>query len=488
MQRTAGQGAMMSVDLSAEQAAELTAQESGVCIAAENAPTSTVLAGDTAALERIGRRLEREGIFHRLVRVNVASHSPAMDQLRSDLLAALADLAPRDGGIPLHSTVHGSLLSGAELDAVYWMDNLRRPVRFLDGIRTLAKEADSVFVEISPHPLLQTAIEDTALESGGASTAVASTSRRAPDEALALARSLGAFFAGGGRVDWERWFRGTARQVKLPAYPWDTEVLRRTPSPAAATRIHTDLTDAVVTLRGLAPVPPAVHLAALNEAVAATTAAPGTVVLENAEVVDMIEAPDDGSLTLEVSTDNDRGLLRAEVRTLHHPHRTGLTATVRIDDRPPAEDNAQDRIDAALGRCTTHLTPARFLADLARRGYTPGTGLQTVRHLWRTDGEAVAQLDRPTTSPHAAWEGCLKLLLAAVPASLPADSAYAVTAFDQVRFHRPLGDEVWVHATFSPRRTGEEALAEVVVTDSRGTVLAEFRGIRLSRLAGGESV
>ncbi|MCZ0982927.1 acyltransferase domain-containing protein [Streptomyces diastatochromogenes] len=183
-----------------------------------------------------------------------------MDQLRDDLLAALASLDPRDGDLPLHSTVLDAPLSGAQLDAAYWMDNLRRPVRFLDAMRTLVKESDNVFVEISPHPLLQSAIEETALEFGGSSAAVASTSRRSPDEALTLARSLGAFFARGGRVDWERWFGTTVRPVRLPAYPWDAEVLRRTPPsaapaprPAAVTHVRTDLTDAIVSLRGLTP-------------------------------------------------------------------------------------------------------------------------------------------------------------------------------------------------------------------------------------------
>ncbi|MEU7022219.1 beta-ketoacyl synthase N-terminal-like domain-containing protein [Streptomyces sp. NPDC046203] len=503
MQRTAGQGAMMSVDLSPERAAELVALEGGVCVAAENAPTSTVLAGDTAALRRIGERLEREGVFHRLVRVNVASHSPAMDQLRDELLAALAGLAPRDGDLPMHSTVLGRALSGAQLDAAYWMDNLRRPVRFLDAVRTLVEEADSVFVEISPHPLLQSAIEETALESGGSSAAVASTSRRSPDEALTLARSLGAFFARGGRVDWERWFGGPARRVPLPAYPWDATVLRRTlpravPSvrPATVTRVRTDLTDAIVSLRGLTPVPPVVHLSALDEAVttptahAAATAAPGTVVLEDVRVVEMIEAPDDGDLILEVSTEEAGGSLRAEVRAPRGPGLgglTGLTARVRVDPHPPAAGHARDRVDAALGRCTTHLTQDRFLEALARRGYTPGPNLRTIRHVWRTDGEVVAQLDRPIAARHAAWEGCLKLLLAALPASLPAGAAYAVSSFDRVRFLGPLSEEAWVHATLSAHRSDGTALGEVVVTDPRGEVLAEFHGIHLLRLAGGET-
>ncbi|WP_331733010.1 beta-ketoacyl synthase N-terminal-like domain-containing protein [Streptomyces sp. NBC_01276] len=493
MQSTAGQGAMLSVDLSPEQAADVAAQEGGVCVAAENSPTSTVLAGDAAALERIGRRLEREGVFHRSVRVNVASHSPVMDQLRDDLLARLAGIAPREGQVPLHSTVRESMLTGAELDAAYWMDNLRSPVRFLGSIRRLVKEADSVFVEMSPHPLLLTAIEDTALEAGGASAVVASTTRRSADEALTLARSLGAFFAVGGRVDWERWFGGTARQVKLPAYPWDAEVLRRTPCAGPdrptgrITRISADLDGAVVGLRGLAPVPPTFQLSVLHEAVADTAPA-GSVVLEDVKVGDMVDVPDDGSLTLEVATGSGAGPLHAEVRTTGDTPRTGLSARVRLDGAPAAGQGAgpgaEGHLADALGRCTTHVTPQRFLAALARRGYAPGPGLRTVRHLWRRDGEAVAQLRRPATSPHAAWEGCLMVLLAAVPVSLPAGSTYAVTSFEQVRFHHPLSDEAWVHARFAPRRAGREARAEVLVRDLEGTVLAEFRGIRLHRLEG----
>ncbi|MFJ4321110.1 type I polyketide synthase [Streptomyces lavendulae] len=500
MQSTAGQGAMLSVDLSPEQAADVAAQEGGVCVAAENSPTSTVLAGDAAALERIGRRLEREGVFHRPVRVNVASHSPVMDRLREDLLARLAGIAPREGRVPLHSTVREAVLTGAELDAAYWMDNLRCPVRFFGGIRRLVKEADSVFVEMSPHPLLLTSIEETALEAGGASAVVASTTRRTADEALALARSLGAFFAAGGRVDWERWFRGTARRVKLPAYPWDAEVLRRTPAAGPAlpavrvTRIGADLDGAVVGLRGLAPVPPTVHLAVLHEAVAETAPA-GSVVLEDVRVGDMVDVPEGGALTLEVATESGAGPLHAEVRTTGNTSRTGLSARVRLDGAPAAGQGAgpgagpgaQGHLAGALGRCTTHVTADRFFAALARRGYVPGPGLRTVRHLWRRDGEAVAQLGRPATSPHAAWEGCLMVLLAAVPGSLPAGSTYAAASFEQVRFHHPLSDEAWVHARFAPRQAGGQARAEVVVRDLEGTVLAEFRGIRMRRLEGASS-
>ncbi|MGV4981467.1 type I polyketide synthase [Streptomyces sp. NRAIS4] len=503
MQSVTGRGAMLAVELSPQQARDAIAEDGGaVCVAAENAPRSCVLAGDTDALRRIAARLERREVFHRLVQVNVASHSPAMEPLREELLRLLADVTPRQAEVPILSTVTGALLTGPELDARYWMDNLREPVLFHDAISHLAKEDTPVFVEISPHPLLQSAIGDTLREAGCAPTVVASTHRRRPDGPLTLARSLGAFFAHGGRVDWERWFRGEVRRVPLPARPWDIEPLRRPlapPPPAplrSATDVRADLREAFVRIGGLAPVPPAVHLAVLHEAVASATAAtdPGAVTIEDIRLSDeLVEIPTGhAELALRVHTEARGGTLAAEVYAGAGTARTlCLTATVRSGaDRTESGTGAtagaapawRERLDTALDRCRTHRTRDEFLAGLAARGYEPSPGLVAVRHLWRRDGEAVAQLHRPVISGPAAWEACLLPLLAAIPGSVPAHTGYRVTGLDRARFRDALAPECWVHATFRTERGGASARANVVVLDPDGRPLAEFQGIRLCRL------
>jgi acyl transferase domain-containing protein len=419
MQRVAGQGAMMAVELSAEQARDLAAEEGGgVCVAAENAPTTTILAGGTSALRRIGRRLEREGVFHRLVQVNVASHSPFMDPLREELLARLADVKPVPARLPMHSSVTGAFLEGPEL------------------------------VEISPHPVLLGAIEDTLADAGCPPAVVASTDRRHPEEPLALARSLGAFFSLGGHVDRQRWFRGPARQVPLPGYPWETEPLRRTsPLTRSAARHRTvdidlDLRGAILRLHGLTPVPPAVHLAALREAVRPADAETGTVTIEGIRLTDeLAEIPEDGRLTLRVRTEDRTDARQAEVHALgaDQPDTQCLTATVSTAPPGPLP-SGRARLDAALSRCRAHQAPKEFFARLARRGYEPSPAMRAVRQIWRRDGESVALMHRPGVPEQAAWEAALLPLLAAVPTSLPADSGYRV-AFDTVRFQGDLPDE-----------------------------------------------
>ncbi|GLX22943.1 type I polyketide synthase [Streptomyces lavendulae] len=501
LQRTAGRNAMLAVELLPQRAQELVADEPDVCVAAENAPTSTVLAGDRAALRRIAGRLEQQGVFHRLVRTNVASHCPAMDPLREDLLRLLAHLTPRPAGTPMHSTVRTAYLDGGELDAAYWADNLRRPVRFADSVRHLAKEGENVFVEISPHPLLSGAVEETLGELGAPAAVVTSTSRRAPgDEALTLARSLGAYFALGGTVHWQRWFRGGARPAPLPAYPWETEPLRRpqavTPSGTPAGRSHTaeiayDHRTAGIRLRGLTPVPPVAHLAHVHE-LARTAARAETVTITRALVgEELVEAPaEGGTRTVRIRLDPARhGSFAARVDTAGPSPLPCLRADVDTTPAEPSRYRPAD-IDAALARCRRHLTPREFLAGAARRGYEVLPALRTLRHLWLRGGEAIAQMSRPGpgTPEQGAWEACFLPLLAALPHTPGDHRPYTAESFGRVRFHAGLTEEFWVHATVTPLLRGDAARAAVHVVCPDGRVLAEFHDILVRRVGAAPSV
>ncbi|MEK8174735.1 acyltransferase domain-containing protein [Streptomyces sp. M19] len=50
----------------------------------------------------------------------------------------------------------------SQLTADYWFRNLRETVRFGDTVRGLMERGFTTFVEISPHPVLTVAVEQTA--------------------------------------------------------------------------------------------------------------------------------------------------------------------------------------------------------------------------------------------------------------------------------------------------------------------------------------
>jgi phthiocerol/phenolphthiocerol synthesis type-I polyketide synthase B len=101
--------------------------------------------------------------FARRVNMEVASHTALMDPILPELRTALADLTPGSLTIPFFSTVteDTTLLDGKPLlDAEYWVNNVRQPARLSQAI-TAAAQDYATFIEISAHPILTHAVNDT---------------------------------------------------------------------------------------------------------------------------------------------------------------------------------------------------------------------------------------------------------------------------------------------------------------------------------------
>ena len=106
------------------------------------------------------------------IAASLAGHSAQVEPLREQLLAELAEVAPRPARIPLYSTVasavSGDPLDTTVMDAEYWYRNLREPVGFYDSVSALLARGEHTFVELSPHPVLAPAITDTLARCGAA--------------------------------------------------------------------------------------------------------------------------------------------------------------------------------------------------------------------------------------------------------------------------------------------------------------------------------
>ncbi|KYG11229.1 hypothetical protein BE21_58010 [Sorangium cellulosum] len=226
LRRISGRGEMAVVELSlAEAEAALLGYEGRLSVAVSNSPRSTVLAGEPAALAEVLEILSAKGVFCRRVKVDVASHSPQIDPLRDELVAALGEIEPRRATVSMHSTVTGTTVGGPELGASYWADNVRQPVRFAEAVQALMEGGHGLFVEMSPHPLLSTSVEEIRLATKREGVAVGSL-RRGQDERLSMLEALGALWVHGAAVGWERLSSADGagfRRVPLPTYAWQRE-------------------------------------------------------------------------------------------------------------------------------------------------------------------------------------------------------------------------------------------------------------------------
>ncbi|WP_406293822.1 SDR family NAD(P)-dependent oxidoreductase [Embleya sp. NBC_00888] len=231
-----GKGAMASLALSAEEAAELTAPFGDrISLAAVNAPHSVTLSGDPEALTEVLARAEEQNVWARRVPVDYASHSRQVEPIREALLAALADIEPRAASVPFHSAVTGGPLEGTALDAEYWYANLRRTVRFDEAVRVLLDRGHDTFIETSAHPVLTTAVLEI-VEAAGSRAAVLDTLRRGEGGPDRFTGALARAYAHGVGVDWRVAFADSEpRLTDLPGYAFQRERywLRSAPGAAA---------------------------------------------------------------------------------------------------------------------------------------------------------------------------------------------------------------------------------------------------------------
>ncbi|MYU18383.1 acyltransferase domain-containing protein, partial [Streptomyces sp. SID8361] len=202
--RVAGHGAMATVGLGADEVrAELDTggAAEAVTVAVMAAPGSTVVAGDTAHIERLVAGWQARSVPAALIAVDVASHSPQVDPLLADLRTALADLTPRHPDVPFYTTVLDDPHTPPAFDADYWCANLRRPVRFSAAVAAAAADRHLVYVEISPHPVITQPVL-RGLAGLVADPVVLPTLVRDEDEPATFRTHLAALHCAGVPVDW----------------------------------------------------------------------------------------------------------------------------------------------------------------------------------------------------------------------------------------------------------------------------------------------
>ncbi|MDL2082293.1 acyltransferase domain-containing protein, partial [Streptomyces sp. GXMU-J15] len=148
-------------------------------MAVYNGPDATVVAGDPQALDEIAAAAEAADVRARRVPVDYASHSTQVEAIEARLLEVLAPVSPQESRLPLISTVTGEVLDTSTMDAAYWYEGLRRPVRFTEAVQQALSYGR--FVEVSAHPVLTMGVQAIA-EAAEQPAAVVGTLRRDEDE------------------------------------------------------------------------------------------------------------------------------------------------------------------------------------------------------------------------------------------------------------------------------------------------------------------
>ena len=186
----------------------------GVSIAAVNGPNAVVISGAHAPVTELADRLAQKGRrVHRLA-VSHAFHSVLMEPMLEQFSQVLNGISAAQPRIGLVSNLTGQLAGPGYGSPQYWVEHVRQPVRFADGVRAAESSGAGVFVEVGPGGGLTAAVEQSLAAEQAVSVVTLAKDR---PEAESLLAALGQLFTSGVDVDWPAALGG-GRRVDLPTY------------------------------------------------------------------------------------------------------------------------------------------------------------------------------------------------------------------------------------------------------------------------------
>ncbi|MFJ3720094.1 SDR family NAD(P)-dependent oxidoreductase [Streptomyces sp. NPDC090057] len=510
MQAVRAEGGMAAVAAPADEVAPLLEGRDDLALAAVNAPDQTVVSGATAALDEVTGILAGRGFRVDRLTVSHAFHSPLMAEVYDDFRAALDGIVFHEPKISLISNVTGRLARLREIgDADYWVRHIGEPVRFLDGIRAVAKRGRHALIEIGPQAAL------TALARRGVTVEdhvwLASLRRRDTTTGTTLT-ALADYYAAGLGVSWDGYHAGhaTPAKVDLPTYAfqrkryWLPSVTpRRSAGGGSARHLLLGTEERFASgVREFTAEFTAEELGALTD-----LADGGRAVLPAGAYVDLLLAAQDAVQGHARSAIRDLRLLAP----LELPAETTLTLTTRWRPRPGGgadievftvvggEENPHATATVAAGR--EALVPVSELAeleaalapagqriddediytDLASVGRPAGPRMRLLHHVTR-HGDGVLRAELTGRDATAVEHVPAELLEAAAQALVvldPEGPVFVPREIASVRhFRKPRGENLRVLARI--RGEQDRRLADVLLLEN-GDPVAELLGVRLAR-------
>jgi acyl transferase domain-containing protein/acyl carrier protein len=222
-------GAMLSVTLPEEELMPLLRSHTGVSLAAVNAPSLCVVSGphqDIAALEN---QLKQKNLECRQLHTSHAFHSPMMDPILKPFEQAVKKISLNKPQLPYISNVSGQWIKVEEAASpTYWAAHLRRTVRFQDGLASLLKDPNTIFIELGPGRSLTTFLQKHPgkKDQHVLLNLVKHPKEETPDDYYLLSK-VGQLWLYGEYLDWKAFYGDERRQrVPLPTYPFERQRYR----------------------------------------------------------------------------------------------------------------------------------------------------------------------------------------------------------------------------------------------------------------------
>jgi acyl transferase domain-containing protein/surfactin synthase thioesterase subunit len=498
-----------------------------LAVAALNAPGNVVVSGEGDAVAAVVKHFDGLGVRTQPLTVSHAFHSPLMQPIMQQLGSIAATTPANSAKIPWVSTVSGTAVRET-INAQYWCDHARRPVRFVEGMNAIAALGATDFIEIGPGSALLALGRQCVSADGQAWLGSMADKRHADVERILL--SLAELYRRGHHVDWNGFYRSLdRRRISLPTYPferrrfWLDDDASGLPQRAAAastnlagSRLRSGLPDIQFEttysltrfeylndhrIHGKPVLPLTFGLRALSDAARQHFGTDGTEIA-NLQYRQAMVLPDAGDRVVQIiltPADHATAEFRlmsigSEPATAWQTHMVGM---IRANGMVESVERTELAIDRIKSRCPIAMSTERYYATLHEAGLQYGPSFRAIRELWQGEGEVLAHVDLPAhlieenaAGLHPALlDACLHVYPALVHAhgnfeQAPTNGpAYLPISLE--RFHNKAAEArtVWVHATRRQRQPESEAVAvDIAVYREDGSPAAMLEGLSVKQL------
>lgn len=502
-------------------------------IAAVNGPTNVVISGRASSLQSVIARLTVEGVESIRLNVSHAFHSPLVEPMLEEFRAVARSITYAPPRIDLISDVTGTKIGARAATADYWVEHVRSTVQFAPAMRSLADASCDVYLEAGPHPTLLTMGQSCVAKSNAAWIP---SLRKGKDDWEQLLESVAALYTRGVEIDWAAFDAGYARRtVTLPRYPFRRE-RHWIEQPAAASRsvarerLHVLLgwevrqaatadrifeTEISVELFPyledhrifgslLLPSPALMEIA---RAAGTELFGDATPVISDLSVHRALPFSEGQPLTIQLVAAPPRdGVAEFRIVGLDTDGSWQSLATGRLATAPAqravldATSDASRRaaLNAIRARVAEPVDVTEYYRRLEALGLTFGPRFRGVAQITRRDGEALGRMELPDALARdaesyglhpALLDACFHVIGAALPgAGAALNDAFLLMHVERIRLHRRPTRAFWNHVVVRGEgridvATQETFTADLRLLDDDGTLIAEFEGLHLKRVA-----
>ena len=217
-------GGMLAVQCDEDTLTQYLAEYNELVIAAYNGAQSLVVSGALAQLERLSQQLEQEDIKVKPLAVSHAFHSSLMQPMLEAFTEVAESITYSPPTLELISNVTGQVIHEEIATPEYWVEHIRTPVRFAQGMQTLDEKGYTLYIELGPQPVLL-GMGRACLDNGETSERQWIPSLRANREDWEqLLDSVGYLYISNAPIDWKAFYQPYApNKTTLPTYPFQRQ-------------------------------------------------------------------------------------------------------------------------------------------------------------------------------------------------------------------------------------------------------------------------